>query len=107
MKFADKLYWGTAAKLNKRRILSDLRHDRFCPAVCVVALSPKEGELMEVIPSSLLCGKLYKKTHDISDLKVVGIGLTRAEALALMCEIAKDIYKETNAFEIKDYFGFN
>lgn len=107
MKFADELYWGAAAELNKRRILSDLRHDRFCPAAYVIALSEKDGELMEIIPSGLLCSRLYKKTHDTTDLKVVGIGLTKGEAEAVMCVIAEDVYRNTNTFEIKKYFSFS
>ena len=106
MNFANELYWGAAADKNKRRIMSDLRRGRFCPAAYVVVLSENGSDLLEIIPSSLLCNELYKKTHDTTGLKVVGIGITKGEAEAVMRTIVEDVYVETGTVDIKQKFTF-
>ncbi len=105
MVFADNMYFGYFAGKEKTRIKSEFRRHKSGIGVYAIALSEKEADILEIIPAWELNSKTYRKYHE-DNLMVVGMAVTKAEALALAEKILMDIYNKADIFDAKKYFVF-
>lgn len=107
MKFANELYAGKIACRSKDRIIQDLNAGIYREGFFVVALCSHRGALLEAIPVESYNEDVYRLYHNPDELQVVGLAITKREAVELMQEIVLDIYKKTKSFQVSAYFTFN
>ena len=58
------------------------------------------GNLLEIVPSYMLIQKSYYARCP----EIVGMAKGKDEAIDLAVDIVKNIYGETGAFQVKEYF---
>ena len=68
--------------------------------VYLVTLSENPGNLLEIVPSYMLIQKSYYARCP----EIVGMAKGKDEAIDLAVDIVKNIYGETGAFQVKEYF---
>ena len=68
--------------------------------VYLVTLSENPGNLLEIIPSYMLIQKSYYAKCP----EIIGMAKGKDEATDLAVDIVKNIYGETGAFQVKEYF---
>ena len=99
LKWREDYYVGEGikdAEKTKKRIDAG----KVALGVYLVTLSENPGNLLEIIPSYMLIQKsYYAKCPEIS-----GMAKGKDEATDLAVDIVKNIYGETGAFQVKEYF---
>ena len=65
-----------------------------------VTLSENPGNLLEIVPSYMLIQKSYYARCP----EIVGMAKGKDEAIDMAVDIVKNIYGETGAFQVKEYF---
>ena len=73
---------------------------RIAVGVYLITLSENPGNLLEIIPSYML----IQKSYYIRCPEIIGMAKGKDEAIDLAVDIVKNIYGETGAFQVKDYF---
>ena len=68
--------------------------------VYLVTLSENPGNLLEIVPSYMLIQKSYYARCP----EIIGMAKGKDEAMDLAVDIVKNIYGETGAFQVKEYF---
>ena len=68
--------------------------------VYLVTLSENPGNLLEIVPSYMLIQKSYYARCP----EIIGMAKGKEKAIDLAVDIVKNIYGETGAFQIKEYF---
>ena len=99
LKWREDYYVGEGikdAKKTKKRIDTG----RIAVGVYLITLSENPGNLLEIIPSYML----IQKSYYIRCPEIIGIAKGKDEAIDLAVDIVKNIYGETGAFQVKDYF---
>lgn len=107
MNFANEIYLGKIAKISEDHIIEDLAAGIYREGFFLVALSPHDGALLEAIPAETFNDEVYLKYHDINKLNVVGLAVTKREAVELMQEIVLDVFRKTKGFRVKEFFTFS
>ena len=99
LKWREDYYVGEgikdAAKARKR-----IDAGRMAFGVYLVTLSENPGNLLEIVPSYMLIQKSYYARCP----EIVGMAKGKDEAIDLAVDIVKNIYGETGAFQVKEYF---
>ena len=85
---------------NQRRGKSTEEDCRVAFGVYLVTLSENPGNLLEIVPSYMLIQKSYYARCP----EIVGMAKGKDEAIDLAVDIVKNIYGETGAFQVKEYF---
>ena len=52
------------------------------------------------------CNELWFQHYRRNDIYIVGLALDKGNAVKLVENIIQDIYSETGAFQVRDYFEF-
>jgi len=99
------MYFGEFAEREKIRLKSHLRRHKSGLGVYVLVLSDKPDDILEIIPAIDFNNETYWKYH-CDSLKVVGMAITKGEALSVAEKIVMDVYASDNGTNIKDYFNF-
>ena len=99
LKWREDYYVGEgikdAAKARRR-----IDAGRVVFGVYLVTLSENPGNLLEIVPSYMLIQKSYYARCP----EIVGMAKGKDEAIDLAVDIVKNIYGETGAFQVKEYF---
>ena len=99
LKWREDYYVGEgikdAAKARRR-----IDAGRVAFGVYLVTLSENTGNLLEIVPSYMLIQKSYYARCP----EIVGMAKGKDEAIDLAVDIVKNIYGETGAFQVKEYF---
>nr|WP_289046168.1 hypothetical protein [uncultured Blautia sp.] len=99
LKWREDYYVGEGikdAEKTKKRIDAG----KVALGVYLVTLSENPGNLLEIIPSYMLIQKSYYAKCP----KIIGMAKGKDEATDLAVDIVKNIYGETGAFQVKEYF---
>ena len=109
LKWREDYYVGEgikdAAKARRR-----IDAGRVAFGVYLVTLSENPGNLLEIVPSYMLIQKsYYARCPEIvvatgCYVQTGGEKLEKDEAIDLAVDIVKNIYGETGAFQVKEYF---
>lgn len=99
MKFYRQLYCSDTLKKRQRRIIWKIKHNAGQASIYVVALSPKEGEQLEIFHA----GQLLQKYYKYAPPSIIGIADGYQEAVELTVRIAQEVYDRTGGLEIKKY----
>lgn len=92
----DNLYLGKHCILRVNRLKYKITHRIPHPTVYLIALPRSENSVLEMIPSQMLMQKLYPK----DDLRIIGMGADRGEAMELMRQIIDEVYREQGNFDV-------
>lgn len=99
LKWREDYYVGEGikdAEKTKKRIDAG----KVALGVYLVTLSENPGNLLEIIPSYMLIQKSYYAKCP----EIIGMAKGKGEATDLAVDIVKNIYGETGAFQVKEYF---
>ena len=99
LKWREDYYVGEGikdAEKTKKRIDAG----KVALGVYLVTLSENPGNLLEIIPSYMLIQKSYYAKCP----EIIGMAKGKDEATDLAVDIVKNIYGETGAFQVKEYF---
>ena len=99
LKWREDYYVGEGikdAEKTKKRIDAG----KVALGVYLVTLSENPGNLLEIIPSYMLIQKSYYAKCP----EIIGMAKGIDEATDLAVDIVKNIYGETGAFQVKEYF---
>ncbi|MCU6775864.1 Uncharacterised protein [uncultured Blautia sp.] len=99
LKWREDYYVGEGikdAEKTKKRIDAG----KVALGVYLVTLSENPGNLLEIIPSYMLIQKSYYAKCP----EIIGMAKGKDETTDLAVDIVKNIYGETGAFQVKEYF---
>ena len=99
LKWREDYYVGEgmkAAEKTKKRIAAG----KVALGVYLVTLSENPGNLLEIIPSYMLIQKSYYAKCP----EILAMVMCKDEATDLAVDIVKNIFGETGAFQVKEYF---
>lgn len=99
MTFVKELYVGEAADKKLHKIVRKFREGKIQTGVYVLTLAANGTDLLDIIPSFMLSAERYK------DIYVLGIALTKQEAMEVGEQIIMDVYGKTGGFDLRTYFG--
>lgn len=103
MYWCKKLYYGRLAGLQSKVLLRTLKRRRWLPGIYVIALSDKDGELLEIYDTSEFVQKPFKAK--LRHMRVAGIAVGRNEAFELVRTIIDDAYKLRGDFDLAKYLN--
>lgn len=106
MKWYKKLYLGDNAKKAKYKVLGRICKNRFQYNTFLITLSDTPGNLLEIYSVNLLKQPYYREKEVQDNIYVVGLAVGYPEAIIVMQQIINDVYKNTNAFDIRSYLKF-
>ncbi|MFP3154978.1 hypothetical protein LQZ18_11260 [Lachnospiraceae bacterium ZAX-1] len=85
----------------KERIKWKIKHNAGQINIYVIALAANPKNLLEIIPAIEMMQKAYPK----KDMFIVGIAKGYEEAVDLIVQIIMEVYRATDGFQVRDYFG--
>lgn len=101
MRWYAHLYTGKFAKQHRLSILRGLRNGKSMPSVYVITRALGPDGLLDIFR----CGTLYGDYYAKQDPLVVGIALSRREALEVARNIVDDMYRENGDFDIDAFLS--
>ena len=99
LKWREDYYVGEGIK-DAAKARTRIDAGRMAFGVYLVTLSENPGNLLEIVPSYMLIQKSYYARCP----EIVGMAKGKDEAIDLAVDIVKNIYGETGAFQVKEYF---
>lgn len=99
LKWRKDYYVGDGIK-NAVRARERIDAGRVTFGVYLVTLSENPGNLLEIVPAYMLVQKSYYARCS----EIIGMAKGKDEAIDLAVDIVKNIYGETGAFQVKEYF---
>lgn len=99
LKWREDYYIGAGIK-DAGKIKSRVEAGRVVFGIYLVTLSENPGNLLEIVPSYMLAQKSYYARCP----EIIGLAKGKDEAIDLAVEIVKNIYGETGAFQVREYF---
>ncbi len=99
LEWSENLYVGPAVGKGLRKMQGKLNRGRIVPGIYLVAAPSNPRNLLEILPSAMLCQKLFYRRR----LEVYGIARGKEEALELVRQMVQETYRETGGFQIKQY----
>ncbi len=101
LQWSSRLYVGVKAEAFKDQIRTVVEKGLAFPEAYLITLSANEAEQLDIIETKQL---IFWKVHRTLP-KIVGIALTRKEALDVVLQMALDIYEETGDCDFRAYFS--
>lgn len=99
MNWHDPLYLGEEARKKEKKLIRKIEEKKSSFGVYVITLASNGTDLLDVLPASmLLASKDFKP-------EILGLAVTKDEAFELCEKIIMDVYRETNGFDVRSYFG--
>ena len=92
-------YIGDGVK-NPTRVRARITAGKCVPDIYIVTLSDNPGNILEILPAVTL---VQRGARAICPL-IIGMAKGKDEAIDLAVDIVKNIYGETGAFQVKEYF---
>lgn len=97
----DELYLGKKclhrANRLKYKITNRIPHQQ----VYLIVLPQSNHTVLEMIPSSLL----LQESYPAEDMRVIGMGASRAEAMELIRQIIDEVYRLQGNFDVSAYMN--
>lgn len=99
MKWHKDLYVGEDAKKKIKSIQHRLEKHSAALGVYVVTLAANGKDLLDVLPAFFL----YREKN--RDVTILGVAVTKEEALEVCAQMILDVYKKTGGFDVRSYFA--
>lgn len=101
MQWAKRLYVSERAAAKKNRIMWKANHGAGMLSVYFIALASNEQNLFDIFHAAHLKQRAFYRQNP----HIVGIALSYNEALELLEQMVGDIYRETGALRVREYFS--
>ncbi len=95
----EDYYIGAGIK-NPQKTRKKIDAGRLTVGVYLITLSENPGNLLEIIPASLLMQKTYARICPT----IVGMEKGKDAAIDMAAGIIKEIYETTGQFQVREYF---
>ena len=82
------------------KIKNKLDAGKYVHGIYLLTLSDNPSNLFEIIPAAMLLQKSYYRICP----EIIGMAKGKDEAIDMAVDIVKNIYGETGAFQVKEYF---
>lgn len=102
IKWSGKLYMDEKIEKEPDKWKKRLEENKLSYSLFCVALASNEKNLLDIIN----CNELWFQHYRRNDIYIVGLALDKGNAVKLVENIIQDIYSETGAFQVRDYFEF-
>ncbi|MFV0364003.1 MAG: hypothetical protein ACK5LL_13100 [Suipraeoptans sp.] len=100
MRFIDNLYVSDNIKKKSSKIINKINNDKYPNDIYIIYISNNPNEQLEIISLTML-----KREH-IKEVEYFVVGMSKGydEALELVEDITKDVYKKDKNVNYKSYF---
>ncbi len=101
MNWYKNLYMGETARKERHKIIYSVDRHKLYLGAYVLTLAANGTDLIDIIPAFLL------RPEQVKDPKfeIIGIAVTKEEAMELSREIIMDVYEKTGSFDVRGYFS--
>ena len=99
MNWYKNLYLGEEAGKKKTKIINQLEKHSISFGVYVITLASNGKDLLDVLPAFML----YR--NHARDRKILGLAITRDEALEVCGKIIFDVYSKTGTYDVRSFFA--
>ena len=99
MKVYKKLYVGSNASKDKKKILRGLEKKELQPDIYAITLPAGKSDMLDIIPAFTLKYPLFKDVR-VAELYLVGIARGKTEAFDVVARIVEDTIKAGSAYDI-------
>ncbi len=95
----DSLFLGTGCQSKQKTLKRRISKCRPHPGVYLITLPTQEHECLEIIPSALPLQSEYPG----DDLRIIGMALTRDEAVGLVEQIIQETYSRRGDLDVEAF----
>ncbi len=95
----ESLFLGTGCQSKQKTLQRRITKRRPHPWVFLVTLPTREHECLEIIPSA----QLLQREYPADDLRIVGMALTRDEAVGLVEQIVRETYNSRGDLNVEAF----
>lgn len=99
MNWHKNLYVGSEANRKKKKIIRKLDSHSIALGVYVITLASNGRDLFDVLPAYML----YR--DKVCDREIIGIAVTKEEALEVCGQIIMDAYIETGEYDVRSFLS--
>ena len=99
MKWHKPLYVGSQAGRKKKKIVRKLDSREIALGVYVITLASNGRDVFDVLPAYML----YRE--QVQEREIVGIAVTKEEALEVCEKIILDVYRTTGGYDVRSYLA--
>ena len=99
MNWYKNLYLGEEAGKKKTKIINQLDRHQLSFGVYVITLASNGKDLLDVLPAFML----YR--DNMREREILGIAITKDEALEVCGQIISDVYSKTGAYDVRRFFA--
>ena len=100
IKWASKLYIVDKMKKKKDKTITAINNRNITFNVYCIAIASQPGNLFDIMEANELLFPYYQKR----DIRIVGLAKGRDEAISLVEDMIMEVYNETGAFNVREYF---
>ncbi len=93
--YCDEKTKKSCERLKKRIETNRLTHDLYC-----ITFAENEENLLEILPAKEFKFPHYRRR----ELYIIGLARGRDEADTLVRDMIEEMYRETGAFRVREYF---
>lgn len=99
LRWYKNLYLGNTVRGQEKKLMRRLEKGRPAPGVWLVTIASNDKNNLDLLPSELFLQKTFRERCPM----IVGMGFTKAEAMEILMEIAREVYEETENMNIRDW----
>ncbi len=96
-----KLYIGEKASLFEKEIKTVVDKSLAFPEAYLITLAANPAEQLDIISTAQLVSWKVYRTLPV----IVGIAITKKEALGLVRQMAENVYRETGQCNLREFFS--
>lgn len=100
MKLNKNLIISKSLEKNKKKIFFKIKMRKIKLRLYCIAFPTNKQNLLDIYNYNELLEPYYKK----KDIHIIGLAKTKKEAINIVLDIIKEVYEETNGFDIEKYF---
>jgi hypothetical protein len=89
--------------INKIRLIRRIKRYGKCPGINVITLPLFDDGILEIYNFDELKQKYYRDRSN--DIHIVGIAVSRAQAVRMVRDIVDEVYNNTGGFDCISYFS--
>lgn len=93
------LYIGDTAKKKQKKWMQRIEKKKAVPGIWLVTMPSNPENNLDIIPADLLLQPAMKRNMQT----IVGLAVTREEAIELVEKIAMETYRETGEMKIREW----
>ncbi len=101
IQWTSRVYVGEGLKKRKDKVITSINNRRFTSDIYCVAFASQPDNLFDIMDANELLYPHYQNT----DVKIIGLAKGKEGATNLVKDMLMEVYNNTGAFEVRDYFA--